>query len=285
MPSRRRRSKRSARRTRRRQRGGNSGPVIFTLTNSAGFGSVSHFLTQAYIQAKKNKKDFFLENGGWQYGKWHDYFKSLTDLDPSKDVNATKYRHGNTIPTSSMQEHVDAVKEIFVLNDDLIKAAEDFKATIGGPYKAIYVRRGGKTSGEGKEMSAIDLPSMIKSTDISGGDNLFVMTDDYTVVDELKGLLPGVKIFTMTPPENKGSSIHVLQKIDAESMKKHATELFSSMQVFMGATKGWAENRSNLGRFLKLAAPTTTILYQDNANNVEIPMSTIINPGFEYMRA
>jgi len=284
MPTRRRRSKRSTRRIKRKQRGGNSGPIIFTLTNSAGFGSVAHFLTQAFIEAKKNKKEFFIENGGWQYGNWNDYFKSLQSLDPSKDKDARRYRHGNQIQNATMQDHVDAVKEIFVLNDDLMKTAEEFKASIGGPYKAIYVRRGDKTSGEGKEMSAIDLPSMIKSTDISGGDNLFVMTDDYTVVDELKGLLPGVKVFSMTPPENKGSSIHILQKIDPESMKKHANELFASMQVFMGATKGWAENRSNLGRFLKLAAPSTTVLYQDNANNVEIPMSTRINPGFEYLR-
>jgi hypothetical protein len=283
MRSRRRRSKRSTRK-RRRQRGGNSGPIVFTLTNSAGFGSVSHFLTQAFIEAKKNNKEFFIENSGWHYGNWNDYFKSLKVLDPSKDKDAKRYRHGNQIKNATLQDHVDAIKEIFVLKDDLMKVADDFKASIGSPYKAIYVRRGDKTSGDGKEMSAVDLPSLIKSTDIKEGDNLFVMTDDYAVVDELKTLLPGVKISTMTHPENKGSSIHILQKIDPESMKKHANELFSSMQVFMGATKGWAENRSNLGRFLKIAAPSTTVLYQDNANNVEVPMSNIVNPGFEYLR-
>jgi len=267
----------------RRQRGG-SKDVVFTLTNSAGFGSVANFLTQAYLQAKKNGGNFSIENNGWHYGDWHDYFKSLKKAEPSVE-NVTRYKHASQIPTSSVEDHHNAIKEIFVLNDDLAKGAKDFQATMGGPYKAVYVRRGDKTSGAGKEMSPQDIPALLKETDISAGDNLFVMSDDYAVVDEMKGLLPEVKIFTMTAPENRGSSIHTLQKLDPTNMKKHAKELFTSMEVFRGADKSWADNRSNLGRFMKLAAPTTTILYPADPSNTGIPMTAVVNPGFNSLRS
>jgi mannosyltransferase OCH1-like enzyme len=266
----------------RRQRGG-SKDIVFTLTNSAGFGSMVNFLTQAYVQAKKNGGNFSIENNGWHYGDWHDYFKSLKKANSSQ--NATRYKHASQIPKSSIGDHHNAIKEIFVLNDDLAKAAEEFKKKMGAPYKAVYVRRGDKTSGEGKEMSPQDIPALLKATDIAPGDNLFVMSDDYDVVDEMKELLPEVKIFTMTAPESRGTSIHDLKKLDPSKMKEHAKELFTSMEVFKGAEKSWADNRSNLGRFMKLAAPTTTILYPADSSNSDMPMTTLVDPGFISLRA
>jgi hypothetical protein len=260
-----------------KQRGG-SKDIVFSLTNAAGFGSTVNFLTQAYIQAKKNDVNFAIENNGWHYGDWHDYFNSLKKLDPSIQ-NVTRYKHASDIPESTFQEHHDAIKDIFVLNDDLKKSAEDFKNMMGRPYKAIYVRRGDKTSGLEKEMSPQDIPALIKETDISAGDKLFVMSDDYAVVEEVKKLLPEVNVFTMATPESRGSSIHELKKLDPVKMKIHAKELFTSMEVLKGASKSWVDNRSNLGRFMKLSTPITTILYPFESSNKDIPMTATVDPG------
>jgi hypothetical protein len=268
-----------------KQRGGANDKIVFTLKNTTGFGSMAHFLTQAYIHAKKNGKEFYIENSGWHYGNWHDYFKSLKTLNASDTSPITRYMHASKIENSSIQEHNNAIKEIFVPIDAIVAAAEKFKQEFGAPYYAIYVRRGDKTSGNGMENPPADLKPLLETTDIKAGDNLFVMTDDYAVVEEIRRLLPKVKIFTMTPPENNGASIHILKGISPEKMKEHANELFTSIQVFLGCKRGWVENRSNLGRFLKLAAPDTLTLYPSDSNNSNIPSTTIIDPGFKSLSA
>jgi hypothetical protein len=267
----------------RRQRGGGKA-VVFTLTNAAGFGSVVHFLTQAYINAKKTGASFFIENRDWQYGKWEDYFKSLKKFDGSDGSNVTHHQHSSQIQNYTIADHRDAIKEIFVLNDDLMKKAKDFENTIGGPYKAIYVRRGDKIRNGTKEMDAINLPDLIKTTDISGGDNLFVMTDDYAVVEEIKGLLPGVKISTMTQPNDNGANHKYIKSLNPSDAKENANELFISMQVFIDCSKGWVDNRSNLGRFMKLATPEKIALYPEDPTNKDIALTTMTSPGFKPLR-
>ena len=268
----------------RRQRGGEKA-VVFTLTNAAGFGSVVHFLTQAYIDAKKSGSSFFIENKEWQYGKWEDYFKSLKQFDGSDSSNVTHYQHTSQIQNYTIADHRDAIKEIFVLNDDLMKKAKDFEDTIGGPYKAIYVRRGDKIRNGSKEMDPINLPDLLKTLDISGGDNLFVMTDDYAVVDEIKSLLPAVKISTMTQPNDNGANYKQIKSLSLSNAKDNAAELFISIQVFIDCSKGWVENRSNLGRFMKMATPEKIALYPEDPTNKDIALTTIVNPGFRPLGA
>jgi hypothetical protein len=129
-------------------------------------------------------------------------------------------------------------------------------------------------------MDAADLLSLTKDMGIVNG-NLFVMSDDYAVVEEMKRLLPGVKVFTLTEPGAKGFSIHRIQKEGAEVRKKEATELFTSVEIFHGGEKGWADNRSNLGRFLKMRDLEKVVLYPAEG---EIPLEKIIHPSTDYLR-
>ena len=49
-------------------------------------------------------------------------------------------------------------------------------------------------------------------------------------------------------------------------MKKHAEELFMSIQILTQAEKGWVWNSSNLGRFMKLLSPDNIVLYPMDNN-------------------
>jgi hypothetical protein len=270
----------------RKQRGGANGKVVFTLSKtSAGFASVVNLLTQVYIHAKKTGKEFYIENDGWHYGNWHNHFKSLKVLDPSNESHITRYKHGSKIQCYTLKDHTDAIKEIFLPNDHIIAATEKFKREIGGSYKAIYVRRGDKTSGNEIENLPADLKPIIEASDTKPGENLFVMTDDYSVVEEIRALLPEVKIYTLTKSENRGSNREVLQTMSPEEMKEHTSELFTSIQTFVGCTRGWVDNRSNLGRFMKLASPDTMILYPSEPNHVNINGNTIVEPGLKSISA
>ena len=281
----RRRSTRRIRRkrTRRLQRGGNhEKPVaVFTLTNGAGFGSVFGFLLRAYLHAKKEEKEFLVKADNWQFGDgWHDHFTSLKEYDPAtKYGKEDNYKHASVsgTPEFSLGEYMEAVKEVYTPKPDIIERAKAFTDKIGGPYISLYVRRGDKTSGAGREMTAADLPPLIKEMGVTDG-NVFVMSDDYGVVEEVEKLLPGCKIFTMTPPENRGLVIHDIQKYDAEQKKKHAEELFTSMEVFNGCEKGWADNRSNLGRLLRLRGGDKINLYPSDGATKKLSAETIVDP-------
>ena len=252
---------------------------IFTFTGTSGFGSTANFFIPVYILAKKQNRPFFLDDSSWYYGKWHDYFKSLNIwAKPQKD-NTVEYTHGNTVEPSLVKDYTDAINDIYVLNDDLMNTVNKFKEEIGGPYKSIYVRRGDKVSGASKENDATDLAELLKMTDIQGGDNLFVMTDDYTVIEELKEIMPDLKISTMTKSSMRGANSLKLEALEKELVNEHGKELFTSIQVLLGSTKGWVDNRSNMGRFIKLASPNTMILYPQEPNSDITADTMIIDPG------
>lgn len=275
---------RQRRRTKRAQRGGSSDSVVWTFNNNAGFGCTVNMMCNSYIVAKEENKPFYIENGNWQYTHkdgWHDYFKSLTVYDPLKHAGKpSKFKHMSPQPPPrAFEKYSKCAKDIFVLNDDLEKKVNDFIRTMGKPYKAIYVRRGDKTSGPGKETDPVDLSGLIQIMDISGNDKLFIMSDDYTVNEEIEKLLPNVKLFTLTPKENRGSEVLALRALPREKMKEHAEELFTSLAIVIRAEKAWVDNRSNLGRFMKLASPDTVILYPVEEYTKNIKPDTPIEPG------
>lgn len=276
--------------------------VLFNMSSIAGFGSVFFFMIHAYIYAKKTNTDFRIKNDGWAYTYdkgWRDYFDSLTDYDPavkyshikhtSHSYNVTNYdkvmkgdhkKHtfhfkNLKIPDYSFKDYSDAVQEVFKPKQYIQELASRAIATMNGPYVAIYVRRGDKVSGETAEMDAVDLETVIAATGIESG-NVFVMTDDYRVVNEIRKLLPNCDVSTLTPSKKKGSFQGNIASNTPENKKSNAEELFSSIEVFHNATQGWADGRSNMGRFLKLRDPAKVTLYSSD----EVSPDTIIQPWY-----
>ena len=282
----RRKGRRAGTRRRRLQRGGSGNTVVFTLTNNAGFASVLGFLVQSYIYAKEKGYKFVLKDDGWNYTfkrGWHDYFKTLEDYNPSENYgHQENYKHASVdgIPKYTLGKYSEAMKEVFVLNDDLMARVKAFIDGIGGPFVSMYVRRGDKVNGGFKEMDAIDMGSLIKDTGIRAG-NVFVMTDDYSVVEEVKKLLPVCKIFTMTEPISRGADAYVLRKNGPEERKKHGEELVTSIEVFNRGEKGWADNRSNLGRLLKIRGLDKIVLYPATDTSNNIPLDREVEPPWK----
>jgi hypothetical protein len=277
MVSRRQRQKRRIRKSRRVQKGGSKKTVVFTNTNNAGFGSVFGFLVQSYIYAKKNGHDFRVKDDNWNYSYdkgWHDYFDSLDAYDKNVKYHAEEnYKHANTegVPDYTFKEYSDAIQDIYKPIQRIKDKAKEYSEQIGGPYVSIYIRRGDKVTGAHREMDAIDTPTLIENIGVKSG-NIFLMSDDYRVVEEVQKLLPNCKIFTLTQPQKHGYSVFQNQKESAETRKKNADELFTSIELFHNGEKGWVDNRSNLGRFLKLRDPEKIRLY---------PHDVIIDPDMK----
>jgi hypothetical protein len=285
----RRNRKKRGRRTRRKrhvQRGGaQKSAIVFIITNRAGFASVFNCLCRVYIYAKKTGQDFFIEHGDdWSYNYkdgWHDYFKTLKMYDPNAGYgDVQKYSHVQTgnIPQYTAGEYTACVKEVLVLKDELEKRVQDYIDKIAGPYKAVYVRRGDKTEGLQKEMEPMAAAELLKISDISKDDKLFIKTDDYRVVEEMKAHLPAENIFTLTPQSSKGAVAKDIFAQSPEKRRDHAEELFMSFFILVRATRAWTDNRSNLGRLHKLYSPDTVVVYPREGKAEKLTSETEIDP-------
>ena len=263
--------------------GGPKNAVVFTNDAVAGFGSVFFFMIQAYIYAKKNGNDFRIKDDGWIYTYdkgWHDYFDSLHDYDPAvkyDEIRHSSHNKNYDIPDHTFQEYSDAVQEVFKPVRSIQDMAKRTIKSMNGPYVSIYVRRGDKVAEGTAEMDSADLDTVIKSTGIKSG-NVFVMTDDYSVVEEIRILLPDCKVSTLTPPETKGSFHETIRDGTAENRKAHGEELFTSLEVFQHGTRGWADGRSNMGRLLKLQDPAKVTLYPSDVTSPD----SIIRPWYPF---
>jgi len=237
--------------------------VVFVLTDQAGFASIFGFLCRAYIFAKENGYDFFIKHNKWHYtykDGWNDYFTTLKEFDFLTKYDSIDYywwNYMNVIPEYNVEKYCDCMKELFKLKENLLEKSDEFIKTIGGEYISIYVRRGDKCL----EDPYMDIPSLVSSFTITDTDKLFIQTDDYYVIDEIKRLLPNNEIHTMTEKMESGSHMMKIREFSPEDIKTHTENLLVSIYVFLKGKKCYSDRRSNIGRLHKLLAIDTVTLY------------------------
>jgi len=281
---RRRKNKRLSRKKRRVQRGGIPPAVVFYFSGMGGFGSICNSLLHAYKIAKDSGRPFYLKDADCDGGiinRWHDYFKTLKVYNKDEHgAEMNEYSHNfNGLGRYRYSDMCDIVKEILVFKDEIVEKADKFTGSIGGPYTSLYIRRGDKVRGEFKEMDFIPTQEILKEVGIGNdGRNLFVMTDDYSVVEEIQKELPSCKIHTLTPKETRGITRVDIYNYSSEKKKAEADVLFTSMKVFLNANDGWSDNRSNMGRLLKMANSEKVHLYPKMDYSDNLNADTIIIP-------
>lgn len=131
----------------------------------------------------------------------------------------------------------------------------------GENYAAIHIRRGDKTEGFKShghlivEGEAIPVESYLRILRKTGyqGKNIFVLTDDYRVVDEIYSILPGFNIVTNCCKSDHGyrqASFDEMSsgaKFDAAKRLLAEVDIACKSQVFIGCY------RSNVSRYIALA--------------------------------
>lgn len=236
--------------------------VVFNLRDSAGFFSEFFFLVQSYIFAKKNGYKFFIQHENWPYAYekgWHDYFKSLYVYDPTIAYDTVIYHSHNWHlgdPAEefrfSMQDYIDAIKDIYII-PDVVKerVASALKQMNTTEYVALFVRRGDKiTSGESPYMGMADILSY---TNVSEYDTIFVQSDTYESVLQLRSLLPNATVYHTVPENKYGWTLNAHRCLSRSQVKEDFEETLVGLQLCLQAKECWADNSSNVGRFLKLA--------------------------------
>lgn len=226
----------------------------FALTMGSGFFCVVFHLCTAYLE---HGPKLLVNSSNWKYGKWNDYFRTLTE---GVDINQLSLKNIDlNVPKWSMRDYRRAVRELLRPSALLRYEVKRVKERIGCPYTAIFVRRGDKiASGEAQFVPMSEILSSISYKDDTV---FFIQTDDYTVVEETRALLPNHTIHSTVPPTKRGSyhspkyhqsvTVPWTEKTDQDA-RTETLEMLTGLFVCLDAEHCWTDDTSNVGRFLKL---------------------------------
>jgi hypothetical protein len=244
---------------------------VCVLHPGAGFFSIFFFICKVYLYAKENNCPFFIEHDKWQYTHsqgWHDYFKTLTYFKDEGQFSVIKRyvpHVGPDLPEYTVQQYIDCTKELFILTDDLQQRVDEYRNSLGN-YTSLYVRWGDKIN----ETALVSLDEILPQTDIKDdGRTIFVQTDDYSVIIEMKNRYPSCRIMTLTPDTQKGANNSKMSSWDSQKIKSETEELLISSCIFVQAQKGWTYYHSNVGAFHKLFGYSTVDFYVDKKHSKE----------------
>ena len=235
----------------------------------------SSYYKLIYIQ-KKNNYLFYIDSSNWCYRfnkGWNDYFETHFDY-IKNNHDPIVYSHLNVpnIPNYSLNDYINAINDIYILNKDLIERGNEIINKLDNNYIAIFIRRGDKII----ETKFIDIPIILSKINITNETRLFIQTDDYSVVEQIKILLPNNVIYSTVPTEKKGSyhntnCIHRSSKNGLNiiplcnkkkaQIKEETEEMLIGLYICKMAKECWVDHTSNVSRFIKLSSPNTVKFY------------------------
>ena len=229
---------------------------VFYLSMESGFFSMIFRLCTAYLHAGPR---LGVDTSRWQHGRWSWYFQSLSERQIT--VDTPYYTMSSLQPyllNWTLGDYRRVLHELLRLTPVLRKEVQSVLARIGRPYTALFVRRGDKIVEEAPFIPMDTILSWISYTDDTV---FFVQTDDYTVIEELRALLPNHTIHHTVPPTKRGSyhSRAFAQTVaipwsekSPEDARIETNEMLVGLFVCLAAEQCWTDDTSNVGRFLKL---------------------------------
>ncbi len=244
--------------------------LCFRLTMDSGFFSLFFRLCTVYLECKLTGTRLYIDSSNWKYGRWNQYFQTLRERPSLPAFRSLTAKNVNTDPMRwTLGHYRTALRELFRLTPLLSHEVRKVIDRIGGPYTAIFVRRGDKIVAEA---SYIPMSTILEWVPHDESTVFFVQTDDYTVIEEMRALLPTHTIHHTVPPHKRGSyhSIQYKQSVaipwtlkTPEEAYQETTEMLVGLSVCLAATHCWTDDTSNVGRFLKLMDDKVHIYPED----------------------
>ena len=262
-------------------------PFLYSLTKR-GFYSEINNLLNVVLYGLVSRRKLIIDQSHFAGGDlvWSDLYKSdlpLLEVDSYKSIHPAWIITGHSSPgfkeIGSSVRRWHRYKRFFFLKPygfhKNVFAAKRYLArslcqplrpaketyTLSGDYAAIHIRRGDKVNGyisssgnmivEGDDCPLGDYLACIRNTSPSVK-LIFVMTDQYEVVQSLRSMAPELEIFTLCQNREKGyvqSEFNLLKKQEKVLAIKRMileVEIASNSQIFFGCYK------SNVSRFVTL---------------------------------
>lgn len=145
-----------------------------------------------------------------------------------------------------------------------------------GSYASIHVRRGDKildaqgfpAEGEDIAVKAYLAELRNKAPDLR---DVFVMTDDYTSVEQLRDLAPDYRFDTLCTPEERGYDQATFSARTPSEKAAHLERLVMETQIAAGSDLFLGGFKSNVGRFITLIHKQPDRCFSMDAQKVWLP--------------
>jgi len=253
--------------------------ITFCLNKQSGFFSLFFIMCTAYITSKKMGLPFFIIHSNWLYTwdkGWHDYFTTLKiapfSLIQIKDNDRFFNVH------YPLSEYVNSIRELFVLKPELVSRVNRIVGSLPPDFIAVFVRRGDKLIQEAKYIPVSEIFKHIPHTKT---DTFFIQTDDYTVVEEIRSMLPEATIVSTVSPTKRGEFLAIAQNRPSNQVREETEEMLVGISVCLRSSSCWTDSTSNVGRFLKLSNPNVHIYPKD----FDVDLSCEICPAWDIKRS
>ena len=196
----------------------------FVRTGWLGFYSDALRMLMSYMVCKKEGKPFTIDSRDWIFTHdkgWHDYFTTLEEspvYDTLPQINWDK----SDDRQFTVAEYKNAMKEVFVYQPYFHELADKVskELCLGSDYTAVFVRRGDKLLGESVYIPTEAYVQLALST---GASTVFVQTDDYRVVDEIRSMIrvqrPDIRVVTTCPAEKHGHFVFAVETSEVRTMQ------------------------------------------------------------------
>jgi len=252
--------------------------IIYEFTN-AGYGFFSQYwgMLSLYIFSKRKGMQFYLDDTKWLFRHtkgWRDYFSSMNIYSES-EISQPVYRNipHHLMEEFTLEEYCMADKDIFQLNINIKNKIQQY--TFPENYDAILIRRGDKMI---LEATLIPVREYVEKLLEKGSKNIFVQTDDYSVVQEIKNLVKdyNIEIFTLCPNDRHGCFVYYsniedgskvsnenmeyvrsvpkpkkqVNEYTSEEMKEHVEELLMAVEISRRSRYLVTDFQSNISRYL-----------------------------------
>jgi hypothetical protein len=269
--------------------------VVYHLTKNGLFAEF-HDLVMTMLWAWQSKLQFVLDSSRFLYGPnlgWSEFFKpfcnSLEDIDASRVVKAFEFNPKgrpscNTQVLRSHRPHrvcigdltlegydsaLDFFKRmIFQLNDRCSSKVSRHIQSIELPneYFALQIRRGDKIGEDDYYPVGLYFSKLGK---INHRDTIFVMSDDYSSVEEVQKWLDthglNTRVVTLCEPQERGFNINFMRQgklftkglqphnesMQNDSLEEHTFRLLAEILLASGALRLVTTRISFLGMALR----------------------------------
>jgi len=124
-----------------------------------------------------------------------------------------------------------------------------FIEAVGLPaeYISIHVRAGDKFM----ETGTFDFSEyMVPAEQLATTQHAFILTDDYTVLEQLRAQYPDWQFYTLCEPTERGYFHYEFLKLSPEHKYRQHLKLFASMDICAASTKFIGTYSSNPGMFM-----------------------------------
>lgn len=300
--------------------------IYSILDRSAGFFSMLFFTINHYLHSKKYNISFKVISDSWlfkyKYG-WEDYFNNIDILINNDDTEIHFYKHMNILDDFSLYEYRNAIKEMYIFNDTIIKKIDEIVVELQLEYRkydAIFIRRGDKLTWESKYIPIEKYIETIlkKNPDCK---TIFLQTDDYNCYLELikyinnnnlniniitfckEHLIGGMVIFDKNKNsienainsniDNKDYIIKVIDNIkqsksintmNNDEIYEHTIEMLIGIHIVLQSNICICEYSSNVSKFIKLAHNNNQNVFDVLSPDIDIDMNRTEIPAAGFLR-